>query len=82
MWAEPSVVERAHYEFGQTEEFLQHAEALTFPYEWQRSVDTPCRMDSVHPRSRPPGRPSLFASRTSCAMYCSNLFLSCGHDKD
>lgn len=30
------MVEKAHFEFSQTEEFLQHAEALTFPYEWQR----------------------------------------------
>jgi leukotriene-A4 hydrolase len=36
VWAEPSVVEAARFEFGQTEEFLQHAEALTFEYAWKR----------------------------------------------
>jgi leukotriene-A4 hydrolase len=36
VWAEPSVVEAARYEFAQTEEFLQHAEALTCDYVWTR----------------------------------------------
>ncbi|GAB5030618.1 leukotriene a4 hydrolase [Nannochloropsis oceanica] len=36
VWAEPSMVEAARYEFDQTEEFLQHAEALTCDYVWTR----------------------------------------------
>ena len=36
VWAEPSMVEAARHEFDQTEEFLQHAEALTCDYVWTR----------------------------------------------
>ena len=36
VWAEPSVVEAARFEFDKTEEFLQHAEALTCDYVWTR----------------------------------------------
>lgn len=36
VWAEPSVVEKARFEFDQTEDFLQHAEALTCDYVWGR----------------------------------------------
>jgi leukotriene-A4 hydrolase len=36
VWAEPTVVEAAAYEFAQTEDFLQAAESLTCPYKWTR----------------------------------------------
>ena len=37
IWAEPEVVDEAHYEFGETENFLQAAEAITAcPYVWGR----------------------------------------------
>jgi leukotriene-A4 hydrolase len=37
VWAEPSVVEAAAYEFAQTEEFLQAAESITdCDYVWTR----------------------------------------------
>lgn len=37
VWAEANVVAKAAYEFAQTEEFLQHAEAITGQeYVWQR----------------------------------------------
>lgn len=36
VWAEASVVEKAAYEFAETEEFLKTAEALLTPYEWGR----------------------------------------------
>ncbi len=36
IWAEPEVVEAAHWEFAETEDFLSAAEALTCPYQWGR----------------------------------------------
>lgn len=37
IWAEPEVVEAAHYEFSETEEFLKAAEDITgCPYQWGR----------------------------------------------
>ncbi|CAM9503311.1 unnamed protein product [Chrysoparadoxa australica] len=36
IWAEPSVVEKAAYDFSQTEDFLTAAEELTCPYVWTR----------------------------------------------
>jgi leukotriene-A4 hydrolase len=36
VWAEPSAVEAAAFEFSQTEEFLVAAESLTCPYAWGR----------------------------------------------
>lgn len=36
VWAEPSVVDKAAYEFGQVDEMLRAAEALFGPYEWER----------------------------------------------
>jgi leukotriene-A4 hydrolase len=36
VWAEPSVVDKAHYEFEDTERMLQTAEDLMGPYEWGR----------------------------------------------
>ncbi|CAM9572360.1 unnamed protein product [Ascophyllum nodosum] len=36
VWSEPGVVERAAFDFSQTEEFLQAAEGLLGPYEWGR----------------------------------------------
>jgi len=36
VWAEPSVVDRAHEEFGDTEKMVQAAEALFGPYRWGR----------------------------------------------
>jgi leukotriene-A4 hydrolase len=36
IWAEPSVVGKAAYDFAQTEEFLRVAEDLTCPYQWGR----------------------------------------------
>lgn len=36
VWAEPSVVESAAYEFADTEAFLTTAESLTCPYAWSR----------------------------------------------
>jgi leukotriene-A4 hydrolase len=32
VWAEPDVADKAAYEFGQTEDFIQAAESLTCPY--------------------------------------------------
>jgi leukotriene-A4 hydrolase len=36
IWAEPSVVEAAAFEFSETEAFLTTAESLTLPYVWGR----------------------------------------------
>jgi hypothetical protein len=36
VWAEPSVVEAAAFEFSETEHFLAAAESLTCPYPWTR----------------------------------------------
>jgi hypothetical protein len=36
IWAEPEVVDAAAFDFSETEEFLQAAEALTCPYAWTR----------------------------------------------
>lgn len=36
VWAEPSVVDAAAFEFSETETFLTTAEDLTLPYAWQR----------------------------------------------
>jgi hypothetical protein len=36
VWAEPSVVERAAWEFGQVDDMLRTAEALFGPYAWER----------------------------------------------
>lgn len=36
VWAEPSVVERAAYEFEETESYLAGAEEILTPYEWGR----------------------------------------------
>ncbi len=36
MWAEPSIVDAAAFEFSQTEEFLAAAESLTCKYVWGR----------------------------------------------
>ncbi len=37
IWSEPEVVDAAHYEFGETEEFLAAAEHITgCPYQWHR----------------------------------------------
>jgi leukotriene-A4 hydrolase len=36
VWAEPSVVERAAYEFARVDEMLRAAELLFGPYEWER----------------------------------------------
>ena len=36
IWAEPAVVDAAAFDFSETEEFLQAAEALTCPYAWTR----------------------------------------------
>lgn len=36
VWAEPSVVEDAAFDFSETEDFLQAAESLTCPYMWTR----------------------------------------------
>jgi leukotriene-A4 hydrolase len=36
VWAEPSVVDAAVYEFGETEEFLQTGERICGPYVWTR----------------------------------------------
>lgn len=36
IWAEPTVVEAAAFEFSQTEVFLTAAESLTLPYVWGR----------------------------------------------
>lgn len=36
VWAEPSAVEAAAFEFSQTEDFLVAAESLTCPYAWGR----------------------------------------------
>lgn len=42
VWSEPEVVDSAHFEFAETEEFLKAAEAITgCPYMWQRSVAYP-----------------------------------------
>uniref|UniRef100_A0A1B6EZ69 Leukotriene A(4) hydrolase n=1 Tax=Cuerna arida TaxID=1464854 RepID=A0A1B6EZ69_9HEMI len=34
VWSEPQFVDKAAYEFAETEQFLQHAEALCGPYVW------------------------------------------------
>lgn len=36
IWAEPSMVEAAAWEFADTEKFLKIAESLTCPYQWTR----------------------------------------------
>jgi leukotriene-A4 hydrolase len=36
IWAEPEVVAAAHWEFSQTEDFLQAAEEIMSPYMWTR----------------------------------------------
>lgn len=36
VWSEPSMVDRAAFDFSQTEDFLQAAESLTMPYMWTR----------------------------------------------
>ena len=36
VWAEPSMVERAHWEFAETEEMLKIATELMGPYRWGR----------------------------------------------
>eukprot|EP00047_Mylnosiga_fluctuans_P005133 m.238626 g.238626 ORF g.238626 m.238626 type:complete len:604 (-) comp13332_c0_seq1:98-1909(-) len=36
VWAEESVVDKAHYEFGETETMLSTAESLLGPYVWER----------------------------------------------
>mmetsp|Transcript_6318 Transcript_6318/g.8167 ORF Transcript_6318/g.8167 Transcript_6318/m.8167 type:complete len:699 (+) Transcript_6318:34-2130(+) len=36
VWSEPSMVEEAHFEFSQTEDFLTVAEKLAGPYRWGR----------------------------------------------
>lgn len=36
VWAEPSMVEAAAYEFGETEDFIKTAEAIVGPYVWGR----------------------------------------------
>ena len=36
VWAEPAVLSRAAYEFGDTERMIQAAEALYGPYQWER----------------------------------------------
>jgi leukotriene-A4 hydrolase len=36
VWSEPEVVDAAHFEFSETEEFLKAAEELTCPYVWTR----------------------------------------------
>jgi aminopeptidase N len=36
VWAEPATVERAAWEFADTERFIQRAESLFGPYEWER----------------------------------------------
>src|SRR5579864_292816 len=36
VWAEPSVVERAAWEFGEVEAMIQAAEGLFGPYPWER----------------------------------------------
>ena len=36
IWSEPEVVDAAAFDFSETEDFLQAAEALTCPYAWTR----------------------------------------------
>ena len=36
VWSEPSVVDKAHFEFSETEEFLKAAESLVGKYVWGR----------------------------------------------
>ena len=36
IWSEPGVVDKAAFDFSQTEEFLAAAEELAGPYEWGR----------------------------------------------
>ena len=36
VWAEPSIVDAAAFDFSQTEDFLAAAESLTCPYMWGR----------------------------------------------
>jgi len=39
IWSEPSVVDRAHFDFSQTEDFVKAAEIITdCPYAWGRYV--------------------------------------------
>lgn len=39
IWAEPPVVDKALYEFGETEKMLRAAESLAGKYEWGRLVN-------------------------------------------
>lgn len=36
VWAEPEMIERAEYEFGEVEQMIETAERLFGPYEWDR----------------------------------------------
>lgn len=36
VWAEPTVIDKAFYEFGETEKMLKAAENLVGKYEWGR----------------------------------------------